>query len=109
MNLTVDYSGDQMFMVPAGNIEESIAEEMKQRFYENDVSKIKRLVIDFSGVSFIGSVGIGSLLLFHKTLSYQDAQLELVNLPNEILELFTMLKLDSLFGLKCGHTDCGAY
>ena len=71
MELSMNQDGDQVHIKVAGSIDERGAEEMKRRFLELDASAVKEAVFDFTGVTFIGSAGIGKLLLFYKNLASQ--------------------------------------
>lgn len=100
MKVSMDSSGDQVRMSLVGNIDEGGADDMKKRFHEQDLSRIKQLTIDFSGVTFIGSAGIGKLLLFYKNLAAHGGQINLVNMPADIYDTFHTLKLGGLFNLS---------
>jgi anti-anti-sigma factor len=80
-----------------GEIDEKGAEEFKARLQELLTGNIKEVVIDFDGVNYIGSSGIGKLLLFYKNLAVHGGQVQVVNIKTDIYQLFVELKLDSIF------------
>jgi anti-sigma B factor antagonist len=55
------------------------------------------LVIDFHETTHIGSAGIGKLLLFYKDMAANDGKVRLENLSRDLYEMFTALKLDTVF------------
>jgi anti-sigma B factor antagonist len=93
---------ETVFMTLSGTIDEEAAADLKQRFTTLQNSRIKELVIDMGGVSYIGSSGIGKLLLFYKRMAAQHGTVRLVRVPRLIHELFTELRLDTLFSMSTG-------
>ncbi len=83
-----------------GSIDESGAETLKRRFLEMDVSNLKEVVFDFTGVTFIGSAGIGKLLLFYKKLAPHGGQIVIKGMNKDIYTMFKVVKLDKIFSIK---------
>ncbi|MCB2226401.1 MAG: STAS domain-containing protein [Desulfarculaceae bacterium] len=84
----------------AGNIDERGAEEMKRRFLDLDLSSLNEIILDFSGVTFIGSSGIGKLLLLYKNLVPHGGEVRIDNLSKDIYTMFKVVKLDKIFKLS---------
>ena len=55
--------------------------------------------LDFDEVNFIGSSGIGKLLLFYKKFTAKGGKVSIINLNKEISALFKAIKLDKLFNI----------
>lgn len=55
------------------------------------------IVIDFSNVAFIGSSGIGKLLLAYKRLDDLSGNICVVGLNKDIKELFVTFRLNEFF------------
>lgn len=100
MELTVTPKGEQAHIEVVGSIDERGAEELKRRFLELDVSALKEVVFDFGGVTFIGSAGIGKLLVLYNKVAQRNVSIRLVNVPADIYTLFHSMKLDQLFSLS---------
>ncbi len=100
MELSVNRQGESARFSIAGNIDEQGAEELKRKFKEMNTASMKEIVFDFRGVNHIGSAGIGKLLLFYKDLALNDGTLRIENASQTIYELFTVLKLDSIFSIS---------
>jgi len=99
MELSITQQEKQARFVISGNIDENGAEEMKKRFHELNVSAIREMSFDFTGVTHIGSAGIGKLLLFYKDLAVTGGKIRIENVTESVHELFTVLKLDTIFSI----------
>jgi anti-anti-sigma factor len=100
MELTITPRGEQVDIEVVGSIDERGAEDLKRRFLELDVSSVKEIVFDFSGVTFIGSAGIGKLLLFYKNLAAQGGKITIENMTKDIYTMFKVVKLDKIFNIS---------
>lgn len=56
--------------------------------------------LDFSGVEFIDSTGIGNLVQFMNQLRAQDIKVMIKRIPKEIHEVLDMLGIPELMGEK---------
>lgn len=83
-----------------GSIDERGAEELKRRFLEMDVAALKEAVFDFKGVTFIGSAGIGKLLLFYKNMAAHGGKISIENMNKDIYTMFKVVKLDKIFEIS---------
>jgi len=100
MELTVTPQDKKVSIEIMGSIDERGAEEMKRRFLELDVSNLEEAVFDFSGVTFIGSAGIGKLLLFYKKLASHGGKIVINNMSKDIFTMFKVVKLDKIFDIN---------
>lgn len=90
-------NGDQVRIVIQGIVDEKGAEELKKQVAKLKFDSVREVIIDCQKVRHIGSSGIGKLLLLYKHLASCNGTLSVVNLPGPMFELFTELKLNSLF------------
>jgi anti-sigma B factor antagonist len=100
MEVNVVANDDQVRIDIVGNIDERGAEEIKRRFLDLDLASYKQVVLDFSGVTFIGSSGIGKLLLLYKNLSHHGGTVHIDNMPKDIYNMFKVVKLDKIFKIS---------
>jgi len=100
MTCEISQQGTSVYLTLAGIIDEEGAATLKQQFAAIDSSIAKELVIDMGRVSQIGSSGIGKLLLFYKNMAARGGSVRLVSVPQPIFELFTELRLDTLFTMN---------
>ena len=99
MNIDITQSDHQVRVTVSGDIDESGAAEMKRRFERVDLSRITEAVFNLRDVAYIGSAGLGKLLLFYKKLSMNGAVMK-VEYPSEMVrDIRVELKLDSLFAI----------
>lgn len=96
MLLNLDQSEKGASIVITGEIDERGAEELKRRLSEIKLTKGVRVVFDFSGVTHIGSAGIGKLLLFYKNIVPHGGFIRIEKAAQPIFELFQQLKLDTI-------------
>jgi len=99
MELTITPQQEKVAVEIVGSIDERGAEELKRRFLELDTSSVKEVVFDFSGVTFIGSAGIGKLLLFYKNLAAHGGSITITNMSKDIFTMFKVVKLDKIFNI----------
>lgn len=98
MDIKVD-AGKVTTVHLSGRIDVSNTERLKQTLDQVAASNPPEVVLDFKGVDFIGSSGIGKLLIFGKELVSKGGSVKAVNLSKEIKALFASAKLDKLFNI----------
>ena len=81
----------------SGDIDESGAAEMKRRFEQLDLANLREMVFDMQDVTYIGSAGLGKLLLFYKKLSMNNAVMKVEHPSSMVRDILIELRLDSLF------------
>jgi|TARA_B110000196_G_scaffold10302_2_gene8600 anti-anti-sigma factor len=62
--------------------------------------KVKSLVLNFSEVQFISSLGLGMCIDVRNTAEASKASTSIVGLTNHLKELFEMMRLDRLFTIS---------
>jgi len=85
-------------------VNDPIANEFKQVIYELMDKGEKNIIIDCSEMQFIGSSGIGKLLLAYKRMNDLGGQIAIVNLHPEMKDLFIAFKLQEFFTI-CDSMD----
>ena len=100
MEMTIQPHDDKVSIEIVGSIDENGAETLKRRFLEMDVAKLQEVTFDFSGVTFIGSAGIGKLLLFYKNLATHGGKIIIKKMNKDIFTMFKVVKLDKIFTIS---------
>lgn len=59
-----------------------------------------RLVLDFGGVSFMDSSGIGLIMGRYRTISLIGGRLEIVNIPPSLKKIFVISGIETLGVMK---------
>ncbi len=75
---------------------EELRGTLKKMLSEN----ISSITMDFKSIDLIDSMGIGLLVSTHNTLSSRDSELIITNLSPDLLELFTVMRLNEFFTIK---------
>ena len=97
MNIKVSKEGQKSVVFLSGSIDIPGAENLKKYLNEVIESGVMEVTIDFKEVNFIGSSGIGKLLIFYKNFTSKNGKINISNLNKEITALFKAIKLDQLF------------
>ena len=95
MEIKSSQTGNSGRIEVIGDIDEKGAEIFKARLQE--LKTAKKVDIDFSRVGYIGSSGIGKLLLFYKNVTLEGGNVTISNVNADLYNLFRELKLDTIF------------
>lgn len=99
MNIKVAKEEDKTMVYLSGSVDIPGAESLKKALNQIADDNPREVVIDFDEVNFIGSSGIGKLLLFYKKFTAKGGKVSIINLNKEISALFKAIKLDKLFNI----------
>ena len=100
MQIHVSQDADRARLAIEGEIDEQGAEQLKQQFRTLNTGMLSEVILDFSQVTFIGSAGIGKLLLIYKDLGIKGAAIRVENAPPAIFELLQIVKLDTILTIS---------
>lgn len=99
MNIKVTKEKEISTLYISGSVDIPGAENLKKTLNQFLDDGSKEVVVDFKDVNFIGSSGIGKLLLFYKNFTARGGKVRIVSLNDEIVALFKAIKLDKLFNI----------
>lgn len=71
-------------------------------------NKVTSLVLDFTDVRFVSSLGLGMCIDVRNTAENYDAGTAIVGLTNHLKELFEMMRLDRLFKIQSANPPISA-
>ncbi len=71
-------------------------------------NKVTSLVLDFSEVQFISSLGLGMCIDVRNTAEQSKATTSIIGLTSHLKELFEMMRLDRLFTIESKPTQYGS-
>jgi len=100
MQVNLEVKNNSAIFQLDGMIDEGGSELLKREFTNLDIDGISEVIIDFRHVVYIGSSGIGKLLLFYKDLGVKQIRLKVINVTESIYEIFKELKLDTIFWIE---------
>ncbi len=69
--------------------------------------KVKALILDFSEVQFVSSLGLGMCIDVRNTAQQNNASTSIVGLTSHLKELFEMMRLDRLFTIESKSPNFG--
>lgn len=81
----------------AGDVDMGAAEALGHRLTPICARRPPLVVLDLSGVGFIGSLGLGSLVTFHRALERCGGRVRVAAVQPRVWEVFTRARLQSLF------------
>lgn len=102
MEIAIEQSNNRARLRIKGDIDEKGAESLKAEIGRIDLANLEEVVIDLREVKYIGSSGIGKILLLYKHLTANDGKLRVENASANVYELFKELKLDTIFPVTAG-------
>ncbi|MES2826837.1 MAG: STAS domain-containing protein [Bacteroidota bacterium] len=78
----------------------SKSENFKEIVFKEIESGTRKLIISFEHVEYLDSSFLGALVAILKNLVPKNGQLTLIELNNDIRNLFELTRLDKIFDLK---------
>jgi anti-sigma B factor antagonist len=97
MEISVLSERDTTRFVIDGDIDEKGAETLSNHFRELTAkTPVTKLILDFTSVAYIGSSGIGAIILFYKKLAQSGGSISLKNVSNEIFDLLSDLDINKI-------------
>jgi len=96
-NLRIESGVEEVRVRPQGDIDHEGAEALKAAIAGLPLSGKTAVVFDLRDVGYIGSAGLGKLLLFYKRLSAEKVQMRIESASPAIKALLRELRLDTLF------------
>ena len=100
MDITATQSEGELTLQINGQVDEPGAEKLKQEFNSRHTKEIRNLILDFGGLTHIGSAGLGKLLLFYKSVRTNGGRMKIINASPAIFHLLTELELDKVFSIS---------
>lgn len=99
VQLNVSQDSDRITFFLSGDIDEQGAALMKEAFEKLSLDSIKQIVLNFRDITYIGSAGLGKLLLLYKKVTTHGIRISITDTNKEIKDIMYELKLDSLFNI----------
>lgn len=92
-----EYNGKTLLRIKENLVTDPDAREFKEVLTNLIDSGKKEIIIDFTDMVFIGSSGIGKLLLAYKRLDDMGGKLYVTGLNKDIKDLFITFRLNEFF------------
>ncbi len=97
MDISCENRDDIVVLNLVGKIDIDSSPELKAKVAELIEENNKNIFIDFSGISFMNSSGLGALISIVKDVRAKDASLTIINPTTFIKSLFKLTQLDKIF------------
>lgn len=98
-SIQVDKKAGSVELSFSMNLVSGTVEELRGTLKKLLTENIGRLIFNFHSVEMIDSMGIGLLVSTHNTLTARGGKMEIINLCPDLLELFTVMRLNEFFSL----------
>ncbi|MGE0087320.1 MAG: STAS domain-containing protein [Desulfococcaceae bacterium] len=99
MEYEIHQQGQRIDIKISGSVDHLGAEKLKEGFEKLDLSQTREVVIDMKGATYIGSAGVGKLLLLYKNMPDRNGRISIVNLSEDIYYLLSDMELETIFSL----------
>jgi len=100
MNIQEERSNDVTVCVVAGEVNINTSPELRKSFDGIIGRQEKKVLIDFSGVSYIDSSGLATLIEMFQRLKKIGGRLRFSNLDQKVKNVFEITKLHKLFEIS---------
>jgi len=89
MNINKTQNGDKTVLVLSGRLDTTTAPKLQEVLIP-EFDGAKNVELDFSELAYVSSAGLRVLLMGEKTAKAKSASMNLVNVSDEIMEVFEM-------------------
>ncbi len=97
----ISYQNDVVTALLYGEIDHHIAPKIRNAIdIKCETHRPKMLTLDFSGVTFMDSSGVGLVMGRYRCISLLGGRLEVIHIPENIRKVFSLSGLESLGVLK---------
>lgn len=104
LHITTEQAGDATILRPEGDIDLSRAPALRYHIAEVQRTEPPRLIIDLSGVPYMDSSGVATLVEAMQVSRRQRGQLVLCCLQEKVRSIFEIARLDMVFPIA-GTTE----
>jgi anti-sigma B factor antagonist len=97
MKILVDETDGGKIVRPHGKIDILTSAELRSILGDLTKKKVMKIVVDLEQVTYLDSSGLATLLEGLKHLKEYDGKMQLANVPDRILKVLSLMKLDMIF------------
>lgn len=100
MSFTVRRVGSTLVVDVDGQLIVGNRHELKEMMLEELAGGTRNFIVDFARTGYIDSSGLGVLVGLSKRVREVDGTLQLTSLSHDLMRLFELTKLDTLFTIR---------
>lgn len=92
---SLSIEGDTAYLDPQGDIVATTVDPLKAALQEAVRSGAASVVVEFTSINMIDSMGIALLIAANNSLAARSSRLRLANVNGEIMSLMKLMRLDA--------------
>lgn len=96
----IEENEDNLYYELEGDLDISSARDLENKIVEDFDDKAKNIVLDFSHLDFIDSMGIGALVSLYRKAVDQDKYVKIEKANSNISKIFSICDLSDIFGIN---------
>ena len=100
MKITVIKKKERVCFDFSGGIDELGAELLNKQFRELEKTALRELILNFKKVDYIGSSGIGQLILFYQLMAASGGRIRIENASKDVYDMLLDLDIDKLISIS---------
>lgn len=97
--ITEKKTGDLVILYLNGFLDAHTSSVLEKKFEELLSKKLYKVIINFAGLSYISSAGLGVFMAYIETLRSNSGDIKLSNMSDKIYNIFDMLGFPILFNI----------
>jgi len=97
--ITEKKSGDLVILYLNGFLDAHTSSLLEKKFEELLSKKLYKVIVNFSGLSYISSAGLGVFMAYIETMRSHSGDIKLSNMSDKIFNIFDMLGFPILFNI----------
>ncbi len=97
LGVTISHQGDVALVSLTGAADAAAADVLRGRMLDLVATKPSMIVLDLSGLSFMGSAALGAVVLAHIRCRSSEASIRLVSPQASVERTLAVTRLDKLF------------
>lgn len=100
MNLNFENENNILIVHMNGELDHHSAEEVRNKIDDRiDRDEIKKLIMDFKGVTFMDSSGIGVVIGRYKKLNAKEGKVAITEAKNTVEKVFTLSGMNKIIDI----------
>ena len=105
LEIFIETKGDAKIVRPVGDIDLSGAPALRQQISQAQQEHPTRLIVDLSGVPYMDSSGLATLVEAMQIARRNDALLIICSLQDKVRSIFEIARLDMVFKIAQSRED----
>lgn len=101
MDLKFRENGQELYVEFKGELDHHTARDAKRKIERKfNNNRLKSIILDFNGLDFIDSSGIGFIIGRYKTVKNRQGIIEIINVNNKVQKMLKMSGIPKIINCK---------